>query len=230
MKKVFLILAVFISGISLAQNKADAIFEKYIKTIGADKASHVEAVLQKGKIKQAGQEMEFENYMSKKGAGYMKMKMMGMDLVVYAFKDGKGFKMNQSMGHDDLTEEDLKEMNKKSQNLFGDAVAYKDLEREYVGKEEKNGVKYHVVLVTKDDQKLKYYFNSKTHLIDFIEIDSPQGKIITEFKDYKDFGGIQQPTHIITKMGDQVISEMIFDEIIWNPENISEEVFEKPEY
>ncbi len=231
MKKMLMFLLVLTLGITHAQKKADALFEKYLKATGIqEKGKNVKAILQKGTIKQGGQEISYERYQSKDGAGYMKMNMMGMELIVYALKDGKGYKMNQSMGYDDLTEDQAKEIAKQNKNLFGDESNYKELERKYLGKEEKNGIKYDVVEVKQEDQTMKFYFNPKTHLLDYITGSTQQGEMVTEFKDYKDFNGIKRPTKIISKMGDTVVSEMTVEDFILDPAEVKEEIFEKPEY
>jgi len=235
MKKILLLLLGFTLTFSFAQDKkALKLFDQYAKAVGGkEKMAKVKSMLVKSTSKQMGQEVKSETYVSRKGDSYLKMNMMGMELVVYAVKDGKGFVMNQQMGYDDLDEEKVKSMVEKSKNMFNEAENYEKKDLKYLGSKEKDGVKYEVAEYKDEKGRLlDYYFNPNTHLLDIIVVNMPDGKTVeTYFKDYKDVDGIKMPFTTEIKMDGQLMREVHTDKVVFNPseEQIDMKAFEKPE-
>ncbi len=235
MKKMFILILGLTLSFSFAQDKkAVKLFDQYAKAIGGkENLSKVKSILVKSTAKQMGQEIKSETYADRKGNTYMKMNMMGMDLIVYAVKDGKGFVMNQQMGYDDLDPEKVKAISEKSKNLFSEAENYADKKYKYLGTKEKDGITYEVAEYKNEKgDTIDYYFNPKNHLLEIMVVNTPDGKTIeTYLKDYKEVDGIKMPYTSQIKMNGQVIRESHTDKVILNPsdDQIDTKAFEKPE-
>jgi len=234
MKKSLSILLLMAVSFGFAQDKAAQLVDAYIKAIGGQKKiASVKSVLQKQTISQMGQEIEVESYQNVNGDGYMKMNMAGMDLIVYAVKDGKGFRMNQMMGYDELSPEEVKKMEDKHGKIFGDIVYMKDKEGKikYLGTEEMDGKKYEVVELKQDENSFKLYFDPETHLLKYTVVDTDNGTVVNEIAEYKEVDGLKFPSKMVTKVGDQTLSTIEVKEIILNPkeDQIDQEAFKMPE-
>ena len=91
-----------------------------------------------------GQTVEFENYQSRKGDTYSKIKRGDTDYYAYSIKDGKGFRSDGMGGYTELTEEEVKELQKQMSKLF--RYGEEDLHRfEYAGTETVDGKEYEVL-------------------------------------------------------------------------------------
>jgi len=234
MKKIFLFFLTLTFAASVtaqkADKKADKIIEKYLEAIGGKKLDKVDEVLQIMTFKANGQEMQAEILTSKKGRGYMKMNMGGMEFVVTAFNGDKGFRMNQQMGYEEIPADELKKMKEEKQSFVHGLDMYKKYDRKYVGTEEVNGKKYEVVEITEDGKTSKMYFDPETHLLTMIKTKDPVTGMenATVFLDYKDFDGVKFPTRMQVMQGDTVVQEITVDEVKINPE-VDESIFEMPE-
>ena len=234
MKKKLSFIFLFVMGVSMAQD-AQKIVKQYIDAVGGKKnIEAVKSVLQKGEVEQMGQVMEFEIYQNTNGDGYMKMNMAGMSLVLYAVKDGKGFRINEMMGYDEMPEEEVKESQKKNKKIFGDVIyALDDKDKmKYLGKEEMEGKKYDVVeLSSEEGEKVKVYFDPDTHLIKYTVVETENGPVVNEIASYKEVNGIKFPEKMLTKVGGQTVTTMTFTDIIVNPtpDQIDQEAFIMPE-
>ncbi len=233
MKKTLIVLLGLVISFGFAQDKkAEKIFNQYVEAIGGKaKMEKVQSILKKFTAKQMGQEIPMEMYASRKGEMYQKMSMMGMEMVVMAIKDGKGFVLNQQMGYDDLDEEKLKEFTQNI-SLFDMAEKYDNMKLEYVGQKEKDGKKYEVIKAVSDKGDESFlYFDSGTHLLRYVIVKSDQGEVETELSDYKEIDGIKIPMKTTVRMGGQVVSEITTTEVIFNPgkDQIDENAFVKPE-
>ncbi len=233
MKKALILLLSIVFTTGFAQDKkAEKVLDEYVKAIGGKaKLEKVQSMLKKMTTKQMGQEIPMEMYVNRNGDMYQKMNMMGMEMVIMAVKDGKGFMLNQQMGYDDMDEETIKKIGKNAK-LFDVAEGYEKMKLEYVGQEEKNGKKYDVVKAVSDkgDETLMY-FDAKTHLLTYTVTKTQRGEVETEHADYKDFDGIKIPMKMIVRMGGQTVSEITINEVIINPTNdqIDQNAFTKPE-
>jgi hypothetical protein len=220
MKKILTLVLTLTISISFAQ-KANKIVERYIDVIGGkEKLSSVKSILQRGTIDQMGQSVEFELYQNTNGNGYMKMKMMGMDLNIYGIKDGKGYTMNQQMGYDEMSEEDARATAEKNKNIFGNVINnyLNDKEIKYSGKEDVEGKTYEVVELKDNESIVKVYFDPGTSLIAFSKASTDQGEVVIKVEDYMEAAGIKFPKTIVTESGGQEVIKMTISEIIVNPE------------
>jgi hypothetical protein len=215
-----------------ADKKADKIIEQYLKAIGGKKKlNEINEMLQKSTMSMNGQEIETEVLKSKKDRGYMKMKVQGMEMLVYAYQGDKGFSMNQQMGYDDLDSTALAKMKQNSRSFFFNLENYKQYNRKYLGIKEKDGKKYEAVEIELNGQKSIMYFDPETHLLKIIEVTNPDNGMVIEtyLEDYKDFDGVKFPTRFEVKANGQLAQTIITKEIILNPTNVEESNFQKPE-
>jgi len=235
MKKLFLLMMMLgvsagILNAQKADKKADKVIDQYLKAVGGKKLDKVDEVLQKMTFKANGQEMQTEILTSKKGRGYMKMNMGGMEFVIYAYKGDKGFMMNQQMGYDEIPEEQLKELKEQKQSYLHGLDNYQAFDRKYLGTKTVDGKEYEVVELSKDGQTSLMYFNPKNHLLEIIITKNPETgmETATYLLDYKDFDGVKFPTKMQIRQGDMVQQEITVDEVKLNPQ-VDESVFEMPE-
>ncbi|NPA42746.1 MAG: outer membrane lipoprotein-sorting protein [Chlorobi bacterium] len=229
MKKALFILFALTLSLGQAQSAKD-VLDRYVEALGGKKnLDKVEAILKKGTLETMGQTMEFENYQSRKGEGYAKMTMGGIDMYLYAVKDGKGFRSSGMMQYEELTEEEAKELAEQMKNLFNYTSEENAKDFEYAGLKEVDGKKYEVLVTEKEGKKLEMYFDADTGLLSFIKIASPEGELYMYFKDYKEVDGIKFPFVEESVVNGMPMQTVKYSEIVVNPKDIDPSNFEMPE-
>jgi hypothetical protein len=145
MKKILLLFIAILSTNTFAQD-VDQIYNDYVKAIGGKaKLAKVKSIQKTITMKTAqGMEIPMDTYQSSDGTIYTKMSMMGQELIAVAFDGKKGYKMNQSMGYNDISADDAQKYTEKAKDLFGNLLRYKERgdKLEYIGKEKLDDVDY----------------------------------------------------------------------------------------
>jgi outer membrane lipoprotein-sorting protein len=102
-------------------------------------------------------------------------------------------------------------------------------EVEYLGREQSEGVNYHVLKVTPEGaDPIKLYINPQTYLIDKSVGESDIVEVTTHYQDYKDFQGVRMATSFRSSTGDtsyDMRSRLIYAE--FNP-SLSDSLFLAP--
>lgn len=157
-------------------------------------------------------------------------------MIINAYKDGKGWKINPFTGATtatDMTSEELSDFKTQSM-LANNLMDYKARGHkiEYMGGEDVNGVKTHKIkLTTKDDNKVTTYFVSTTDnmLIKSVSTRNIQGQdmeIETLHSNVKEFNGLKFALTRIQKVSGQVLQEINFKDLQFNV-TIDEKIFDK---
>ncbi|GEM_PF-2229276 len=236
MKKV-LVSFLVVLAISASAQQAEKIVDQHFEAIGGYKnLAKIKSIFQKGKMVVSGMEMPYESYQSVDGKMYVKMNMMGTDMIALAFDGKNGFKMNRSMGYEDIADKDKESIMENAKNLFGALYQYKEKKHQlkYMKTEDVDGVTYDVVKVNtekpiKGIDEFIFFFNAKTHLMERFEADKDGMKVITKITEYKDVDGYKFPTHTLIEVkGMPGSQEVIFDEIKINPPAPDASVYKKP--
>jgi hypothetical protein len=225
MRKLFGLI-ILLAGTSAFSQKAETILKNYGKAIGKENLKNIESILEKGKINQMGQTLDYETYNNRNGDSYMVLNVSGMKLTVFAIKNGKGFKMNQQMGYDELEKENIRKMQEQTQKLFDPASLINLDSVKTSGKQEYEGKMYDFIEL---ENGTRYYFDRDTHLLKYIVKNDENGTMVTEIIEYKKINGVLFPSKTETKINGETIVTKTVDEIIVNSKDIDPSVFEMPE-
>jgi len=237
MKKILLLFIAILSTNTFAQD-VDQIYNDYVNAIGGKaKLAKVKSIQKTITMKTAqGMEIPMDTYQSSDGTIYTKMSMMGQELIAVAFDGKKGYKMNQSMGYDDISADDAQKYTEKAKDLFGNLLRYKERgdKLEYIGKEKLDDVDYDalkLVLKTLAEggiSEMKLLINPKTHLVDHIIVETNGMTIDTKIVSYTDVDGIKFVEKIEIFMGGDVLQSMTISAIKINAPAPDASVFVKP--
>ncbi len=234
MKKLFL-LALMISLTGLQAQKADEIAQKYIEKIGGEKLKQVHSILQKGTMTVNGMDFPMENYKSDSGKMFIKLNMMGQDIVALAFDGQKGYKFD-NFAYTDIPDSLAARFKEKAQNLFGYFYNYKAHGRhlKYLGQQKMDSIQAETLQMTFDQpieggvKDFVAYFNPKTGLLMAIKVVKDGHIVITKPTDYKTFDGVLLPTKIINEVDGNTVQTMTFDTVKINPPEPDPAIFIKP--
>jgi len=237
MKKTLLLFIAVISLNTYGQN-VETIVNDYIKAIGGQaKLDKVKSISKKITMttKANGMVIMMESYQNVNGVIYSKMSMMGQDMVVVAFDGKNGYKLNQSMGYEDIKDAEKSTFQNQAKEMFGDLINYKESGNTltYTGTEKKDGVDYYTLkLVLKEPKsgisEMKVFINTKTHLIYSMEMETQGMVITTKFVSYKEFGGIKFPEKTEVSTGSDLMQTIVLKDVTINPPAPDASVFVKP--
>ena len=176
-----------------------------------------------------------ENYKSTSGKMYVKLNMMGQDIVALAFDGQKGYKFD-NFAYTDIPDSLATKFKEKAKNLFGYFYKYKanGIHLKYLGQQKLDSIQAETLQMTFDKpieggiKDAVAYFNPETGLLIGIKIVKDGHIVITKPTDYKAFDGILMPTKIINEVDGNTVQTMKFDTIKINPAEPDPAIFEKP--
>ena len=236
--KNLLLLFVSIISLNIFAQDVDQIYNDYVNAIGGKaKLAKVKSVQKTITMKTAqGMEIPMDTYQSSDGTIYTKMSMMGQDLVALAFDGKQGFKLNQSMGYDDIKPEDVNKLKEQAKDLFGNLLRYKERgdKLEYIGKEKLDDVDYDALTLTTKElnqynvNEMKILLNPNTHLIEHILVEVQGMTIDSKIISYKEVDGLKFVEKIEVSVNGIVQQSMTISAIKINAPAPDASVFVKP--
>ncbi|HVT86841.1 MAG TPA: outer membrane lipoprotein-sorting protein [Chitinophagaceae bacterium] len=236
MRKILLALFCFIVAAAQAQT-ADEVIQKYSAAIGGlDAFNAVKTVKMTGNVSVQGMDLPLTIQIVNGKAMRNDVEVMGQ-IIINAYKDGKGWTVNPLTGANSATEVTGAPLNdlKNQSSLASPLMDYKarGSQVELEGQEDVEGVKcYKIKLTRKDDGNVSTYFiNTTDYLpIKFVESKELQGQtfdVESYFSDYKDFNGMKFSMTRTQKVEGQVLQEIKLTDIQFNTA-IDDKVFNMP--
>ncbi|MBK8348007.1 MAG: hypothetical protein IPL08_10370 [Saprospiraceae bacterium] len=210
---------------------ANGIVKDYLDAIGGqNKLKAIKSLHTSMKTNMMGQEATFETYQVAPDKFAMKVNMMGMTVQEQRYDGVKG--MQAQMGNKKVITEGKELEDLKKQTVVFEQLNYTNTgyKLELKGIESVEGNNCYKVIVTDPAgaTTTEYYDVKSSYLVRSVKSQAGQGgesvSITTDFKDYKDAGGILMPytTTIIGAMPVPLILEAILIEV---DKGISQEVF-----
>jgi hypothetical protein len=236
MRKALLVSLCFIVAAAQAQT-VDEVIQKYSAAIGGlDAFNTVKTVKMTGNVSVQGMDLPLTIEIINGKAMRSDVQIMGQ-MIINAYKDGKGWTVNPLTGTTSPTEVtgaalyDLKNQSVIASSLMDYKARGNQVELE--GQEDVEGVKcYKIKLTRKDDGKVSTYFISTSDYLPtkFVESKEMQGQtfdIESYFSDYKDFNGMKFSMTRTQKIEDQVLQEIKLTDIQFNVD-IDDKIFDMP--
>ncbi len=216
---------------------ADELIAKNLEaTGGKDKVQSIRTARMTGKFMTQG--MEFPFTMTQKRPDMLRVdaEVMGMSMI-QVFDGESGWSINPMSGSQDpqpMSEFEVKSF-KMQADMDGPLMNYADkgYTVEYLGEEDVEGTPcYKLHLDTGQDIVMDFFFDKDYFLIvkqaSVITMDENRIETETYLSDYKEVGGLVIPFSLETRMGDQVLNQIAFDEVEQNVE-VDDGIFERPE-
>jgi hypothetical protein len=235
MKQILFFLLSLVTTSGYSQN-ADEVIQKYTNAIGGLAAINaIKTMKMTGTVTAQGYDLPITLQIINGKAVRSDIDAAGQ-MIINAYKDGKGWKINPFTGATtatDMTSEELSDFKTQSM-LASNLMDYKARGHkvEYLGGEDVDGVKTHKIkLTTKDDNKVTTYFVSTTDnmLIKSVSTRNIQGQdmeIETYHSNVKDFNGLKFALTRIQKVSGQVLQEINFKDLQFNV-TVDEKIFDK---
>jgi hypothetical protein len=235
MKKILIVLLSLITIAAYAQN-ADDVIQKYTTAVGGLSAINaIKTMKMTGTVTTQGYDLPITLQVIN-GKAIRTDIEAGGQMIVNAYKDGKGWKINPFAGATtaaDMSSEELADYKTQS-TLASNLMDYKARGHkvEYLGGEDVDGVKTHKIkMTTKEDNKVSTYFISTTDntLIKSVTTRNMQGQdmeVESFFSNLKDFNGLKFALTRVQKVGGQVLQELNFKDLQFNVA-IDEKIFDK---
>lgn len=210
---------------------ANGVVKDYLDAIGGqNKLKAIKSLHTSMKTNMMGQEATFETYQVAPDKFAMKVNMMGMTVQEQRYDGVKG--MQAQMGNKKVITEGKELEDLKKQTVVFEQLNYTNTgyKLELKGIESVEGNNCYKVIVTDPagTTTTEYYDVKSSYLVRSVKSQAGQGgesvSITTDFKDYKDAGGILMPytTTIIGAMPVPLVLEAILIEV---DKGISQEVF-----
>ena len=235
MKKILFVLLSLITIAAYTQN-ADDVIQKYTTAVGGLSAINaIKTMKMTGTVTTQGYDLPITLQVIN-GKAIRTDIEAGGQMIVNAYKDGKGWKINPFAGATtaaDMSSEELADYKTQS-TLASNLMDYKARGHtvEYLGGEDVDGVKTHKIkMTTKEDNKVSTYFISTTDntLIKSVTTRNMQGQdmeVESFFSNLKDFNGLKFALTRVQKVGGQVLQELNFKDLQFNVA-IDEKIFDK---
>ena len=239
-KKIFVLFAalLMVASFSFAQT-ADEIIAKYVKVTGGEaKYKAIKSSYAEGTFSMPAMGMEFKFKRYSKRPDKMKNEMVDDTsgaMIVQCVNGDKGWMINSFMGITEPVEMD--EMTFKTFSAQADPDGFmfnrekNGMKTEYVGLEDRAGLKVHKINITnKEGMTTSYYFDSDSGILMGTEttVEQMGQQITTETRmaDYKEVGGLLVP-HTITIMAQGMEMSMVMTKVSQNID-IADSIFEMP--
>ena len=203
---------------------AQTVYKEYIKAIGGEKKlKTIETAAIQGTVSIPGAPMIITTEMKIKvpNKEYMIMKAEGMGVLNKQVFDGeKGYVEQQEM-RVDLTEEQIAPK-KGKHTLFQELYATdEDLVLEGIVTE--GDKEFYKIKIVDESTKSYRFYNTKTHLLEKVEVEGGAAKSIISYSDYKEVEGILFPFKQDMQAGMQSVN-ITFTSVIFN-EGVTDEDF-----
>ncbi|WP_422356251.1 hypothetical protein [Roseivirga pacifica] len=217
-KTLFLLIIVFLSGISLNAQSARQIADDYLKATGGKEQWKS---LQNRRItmgmKMQGFEFPAVMYEAKGNKQRLEINVEGVQ-IIQAFDGEVAWVVSPPQGITQPTAMTGPQAESaKEYEFLGEFIdsESRGIKLEYKGEEEADGKTYwHVDVTKKSGTTEEYYFDKETKLIAFMKTPGANGQMSTTFySDYKAFDGIKYPTHLVVKTGGMTVQELTFTKV-----------------
>jgi hypothetical protein len=236
MRKILLVLLCFVVAAAQAQS-VDEVIQKYTTAIGgSDAFNAVKTAKMTGNVSVQGMDLPLTIQIVNGKAMRNDVQIMGQ-MIINAYKDGKGWTVNPLAGANSPTEVTGTELYdlKNQASMISPLMNYKASGNtvELEGQEDVEGVKcYKIKLTRKDDGKVStYYIGASDYLpVKYVESKALQGQefeIESYFSDYKDFNGMKFSMTRTQKVEGQVLQEIKLTDIQFNVD-IDDKIFDMP--
>lgn len=240
LKKSFVLFAALLMLASFAfAQTADEIIAKYVKVTGGEaKYKAVKTSYAEGTLAMPTMGMEFKFTRTTKRPNKMKMEMVdeasGM-MVVNVIDGDKGWMINSFMGISEPVEMDENTFKQNASQADPDGFMFdreaKGYKLEYVGVEERAGLKVHnVKVINKEGIETNTYFDVDSGILMGTSTTVEQmGQTVTSetrMADYKEVGGMLIP-HTITILANGMEMTMTMTKVTQN-ENVDDSIFVMP--
>ena len=237
MKK--LIIPVLFSLLFFSQVNAqtvDEILANYFETIGQEKLLETETITTKGKIIQGQFEIPFTSFQKRQMKYRMDASFQGME-IASGFDGEKGWSINPFAGATDPVPMTDEQVDKMKMEADYDGIYYNYEEKgytvEFTGTEDVDDIEtYKLKLTRPNGDVITSYIDSENYVvlktISKMKVQGVDTEAETIFSNYKYVDEILSPFAIETKMNDQTVMQMVFDEITYNVD-VQDSIFEMPE-
>ena len=236
MKRIFIFLISSVFAFSLGAQELDEILESHFEAIGQDKVLETNAFKIKAKVNQGGMEIPLILFQYRPNMYKSIVEVQGQQ-IISAYDGENGWMVNPLSGTTDpikLSGEQLKDMKDKA-DIDGKLYNWEEKghKLEYAGTEEMEGTEVYVLeLDTKEGDKITYYVDVDSYLIlkekNKKMVQGAEREFEAVFSNYNDVDGMIFPFSLIVMMGGQAVTDLVFEEIIINPD-IDESFFMMPE-
>lgn len=235
MKKIIAVFVISLFALNIGAQDLDEILNAHFENAGQENLLDIDAFRIKAKVHQGGMELPMVLYQKRPHMFKSEVEVQGQK-IISAYDGENGWMINPMMGSTDpipLTGEQLKQAQERA-DIDGKLYNWKEKGHkvEYSGTEEMEGTEVYVIsMKTKEGDEITYYLDVDSYLIlkekTTTTVQGGEQEVESLFTNYKQVDGIAFPGAIVVKMGGNVVTELVFEEIETNAE-IDDSEFEMP--
>lgn len=238
MKKLTVaLLVVLVASVgAVSAQSLDKILKNYFEVIGQETLLASKSALSTGKMIQAGMEIPFKQYAAAPAKIRVEASFQGLTLI-QTYDGQKGWSLNPFAG---MTEpQPMSEIELKSMEVQADyeGMLWNYADKGYTvtleGEEDVEGTNCYVIkLVTEDDDNYVNYIDAENYVM--IKIGAKihvEGSVVeseTYMSNFQESNGVIYPGKIETRVGGQVVSTIVIDEMSLNVD-VNDAFFGKPD-
>lgn len=237
MKKITFLLVGIVFSFSLnAQDLSlDEILNNYYEVMGMEKLDEIKTIIFKGKSVNQGMENEYTMTTFRPDRYRLEVPIQGQNMV-QVYNKGEAWMIapwTGSLEAKDITGDQLKRMEKQA-DIAGELYKWEEKSNkvELLGTEDLEGSEvYKIKLVDKNEDETIYFIDAENFVVlkeeNTVSMRGEEVKTETFHSDFKPVGDIMMAHSYSVSYGGQVVSTILMEEIIFNPE-VDESIFEKP--